>query len=339
MRKAVPSRKVALVSTAFLFKTHGRFLLNSLSQSGFRTDVILVPDGESHKNEKTLFIILRKMAQFGLQRDSGLISLGGGVLCDLAGLAAALYMRGIAYVQCPTTLLAQVDASIGGKTAIDFYGIKNLVGCFYQPKFVFIDPSVLMTLSERHFKTGLAELIKHGIIQDERLFREIENNIGAILSRDMNLLPGLIARSCEIKAGIVSMDEREMGKRARLNYGHTLGHALESYYGYRLLTHGEAIAYGMWFAAKLSARLGICSGSVVERQVRLLKQAKLLRKVPRFNLEIVFQKMFLDKKARSGKIQFVLTRKLGLVTIEKNIPSSTILSVLTQFQSETRKMP
>jgi 3-dehydroquinate synthase len=339
VRKAVPSRKVALVSTSFLFKAYGRSLTNSLERSGFRVDPILVKDGESHKNEKTLFNILRKMAGLGLQRDSGLISLGGGVLCDLAGLAAALYMRGIAYVQCPTTLLAQVDASIGGKTAIDFCGIKNLVGCFYQPKAVLIDPSVLVTLSERHFKTGLAELIKHGIIQDERLFKKIENNTRAILSRDLNLLSGLIARSCEIKAGIVSEDEREAGKRAWLNYGHTLGHALESYYGYRLLTHGEAIAYGMWFAAKLAARLGICSGSVAQRQVRLLKQVKLLRNVPRFNLEIVFRKMFLDKKARSGRIQFVLTRKLGLVTIEKNIPPSTILSVLTQFQSETRKMP
>jgi 3-dehydroquinate synthase len=339
IRKAIPSRKVALVSTSFLFKTHGRGLVKSLQRSGFYADTILVPDGETHKNEKTLFNILRKMASLGLQRDSGLISVGGGVLCDLAGLAAALYMRGIAYVQCPTTLLAQVDASIGGKTAIDFYGIKNLVGCFYQPKAVLIDPSVLMTLNKRHFKTGLAEIIKHGVIRDSRLFEKIENNTGAILSRNMNLLPGLIARSCEIKAGIVSEDEKELGKRAWLNYGHTLGHALESYYGYRLLTHGEAVAYGMWFAAKLSARLGICSESIVERQCRLLKEVKLLRKVPRFNLKIVFQKMFLDKKARSGRIQFILTRKLGLVTIEKNIPPSTILSVLTQFQSETRKMP
>jgi 3-dehydroquinate synthase len=339
IRKAVPSRKVALVSTSFLFKTYGRSLMKSLQSSGFCADPILVPDGEIHKNEKTLFNILQKTASLRLQRDSGLISLGGGVLCDLAGLAAALYMRGIAYVQCPTTLLAQVDASIGGKTAIDFYGIKNLVGCFYQPKAVLIDPSVLVTLSERHFKTGLAELIKHGIIQDERLFRKIENNTDAILSRDLNLLPGLIARSCEIKAGIVSEDEREVGKRAWLNYGHTLGHALESYYGYRLLTHGEAIAYGMCFAAKLSAHLGVCSPSIAQRQVRLLKQVKLLRKIPRFNLEIVFRKMFLDKKARSGRILFILTRKLGLVTIKKNIPSSTIFSVLTQFQSETRKMP
>lgn len=266
------------------------------------------------------------------------MSLGGGVICDLGGLAASLYMRGIAFVQCPTTLLAQVDASIGGKTAIDFAGIKNLVGSFYQPKAVLIDPLVLKTLNDRHFKTGMAEIVKHSIVRDERLFQIIENNVGVILSRNLYFLSGLIARSCEIKAEIVSGDEREFGKRKWLNYGHTLGHALESYFGYRLLNHGEAITYGMWFASMLSVRLGLCSEQIAQRQICLFKKLKLFSKIPKFDSKTVYQKMFMDKKARSGKIQFVLTRKIGLVTIQKNIPPTTIFSVLTQFQSEIREI-
>jgi len=335
LKKTLEVHNFALLSSPFLFREYGRSINTQLKKRGVRCQPILIRDGESKKNEKNLFIILKKMAQMGLQRDSGLIALGGGVIGDLGGLAASIYMRGIHFVQFPTTLLAQVDASVGGKTAIDFYGVKNLVGTFYQPDFVFIDPMVLRTLDDRQMRTGLAEIIKYGVIRDEKLFERIEKNIESFTDKKFEFLSSLISRSCQIKADIVSADEKETGNRAWLNYGHTLGHALESFYNYRVLTHGEAIAHGMHFAAILSSRLGFCHRSVVQRQFQLLKKSGLMRPLPRFSPAALYRKMLLDKKARKGKIQFVLTRKIGLVTIQKNIPRSTIFSVLNHFQVET----
>jgi len=335
LKTATKSKRFLILSAPPVFKLFGNSLRKSIQRTNARVDCILVPDGERAKSEKNLFFILKKMALFGLQKDSCLIALGGGVIGDLGGLAASLYMRGIDFIQCPTTLLAQVDASIGGKTAIDFAGIKNLVGAFYQPKMVLIDPLALKTLTERQLKTGLAEVVKYGIIKDEKLFTKVENNLSLIFKRDPETLFSIISRSCAIKAAIVSADERESGKRAWLNYGHTLGHALESYFGYQILTHGEAIAYGMWFAGLLSSRMGICNEHFVQVQYRLLKSIGLFRKLPRFDPGKIYEKMFLDKKARNGKIQFVLTRKMGLVTIQKNIPRPIILSALTQLQAES----
>jgi 3-dehydroquinate synthase len=332
------SKKILVLSVPFVFKHHGHLFCSNLRKSGAKVYPMLIPDGEIWKNEVTLFSILKKMSNLGFQRDCCLVSLGGGVVGDIGGLAASIYMRGINFIQCPTTLLAQVDASVGGKTAIDFNGIKNLIGTFYQPKTVLIDPLVLKTMDERKIRTGLAEIIKYGIIYDKKLFESIEKNIDLILSMKIDFLLRLIKRSCEIKAEIVSGDEKEKGKRAWLNYGHTLGHALESYYGYDLLTHGEAIAYGMVYAALLSVRLKLCGKSVAQRQIELLKRCGLLRKLPKFDSGAIYRKMLLDKKAKSGKIQFVLTRKIGLVTIRKNVPPSIIFSVLTQFQAEIRKL-
>lgn len=332
--RATPARKVAILAGRWVFDRHGRKLGENLKKAGFEIHPILISDGESGKNERTLFRILGKMAKSGFRRDSCLICLGGGVVGDLGGLAASLYMRGIDFVQCPTTLLAQVDASLGGKTAIDFMGIKNLIGTFHQPRLVLIDPTVLQTLGDRQFKTGLAEVVKYGIIQDPALFHKMETSVPMILKRETGILNYLIERSCRIKAGIVSADEKEGGKRAWLNYGHTLGHALESYFRFGVLTHGEAIAHGMRFAALLSRRLGFCGEDVVQRSHSLLTRIGLLRKLPGFNPRDVYQKMSLDKKARSAGIQFVLTRKIGLVTIQKNIPKTLLLSVLDQFQNE-----
>lgn len=212
LKKTLQMNKYVLLSTPFLFSKYGRFIKVSLEKKGIGCQPILILDGESRKNEKTLFVILKKMAKAGLQRDSGLIALGGGVIGDLGGLAASLYMRGISFVQCPTTLLAQVDASVGGKTAIDFYGIKNLVGAFYQPDLVLIDPMVLRTLDERQMRTGLAEIIKYGVIQDEKLFEKVEKNVQAFKDREAKFLSTLISRSCHIKADIVSADEKRLEK-------------------------------------------------------------------------------------------------------------------------------
>lgn len=331
-------KKILILSVPFVFKRYGRVLCSSLRKTGAKVYSLLISDGEIRKNEITLFSILKKMAELGFQRDCCLITLGGGVVGDIGGMAASIYMRGIDFIQCPTTLLAQVDASVGGKTAIDFKGIKNLIGTFYQPKLVLIDPSVLKTLNERQIRTGLAEVIKYGIICDEKLFENIEKNLDFVLSKEPNILLPIIKKSCEIKARIVSEDEKEKGKRAWLNYGHTLGHALESNFGYQLLTHGEAIAYGMWYASLLSLKVKLCTESVARRQFELLKRSGLFRGLPEFKPRVIYEKMLLDKKAKNGKIQFVLTRKIGLVTIPKNVPASIILSVLTQFQAETREL-
>ncbi len=334
LRRITAAQKIALLSAPAVYKAWGRELLKGLARKRFQPELILISDGEKNKDEKALSRILKRLASLGFQRDGCLVALGGGVIGDVAGLAASLYMRGIDLVQCPTTLLAQVDASIGGKTAIDFAGIKNLIGTFHQPKGVLIDPQVLGTLDNRQFKTGLAEVIKYGIIQDEALFAQFEKRPELILRRDPQILFRLISTSCEIKARIVSQDEREGGKRAWLNYGHTLGHALEAYFHYGVLTHGEAVAYGMWFAGLLSCRLRLCPEIVLRRQIAVLKRMGLLRKLPNFSPEEIYKKMFLDKKARKGRIQFILTRKIGLVTIQKNIAQPIILSALTQLRAE-----
>ncbi len=337
VRKITAAPKIALLSTPAIYKAWGRELAKSLQRQGIRLELILISDGEKNKNERVLFRILKTLALRGFQKDGCLIALGGGVIGDLGGLAASLYMRGIGFIQCPTTLLAQVDASIGGKTAVDFAGIKNLVGTYHQPQCVLVDPQTLRTLDERQFKTGLAEVIKYGVIQDEALFGEFEDHPELIQKRDPQILLRLISKSCGIKARIVSEDEREGGKRAWLNYGHTLGHALEAYFHYGVLTHGEAVAYGMWFAAMLSHQLCLCPENVLQRQRSVLKRMGLLQKLPYFNPGKIYQKMFLDKKARKGRIQFILTRKIGLVTIQKNVPQPIILSALTQLRVEASK--
>lgn len=335
--RQIKTKNYIILSVKEVFSKYGQKIKCELENIGISPGIILIPDGEKNKNEKTLFFILKKMAELGVQRDACLVSVGGGVVGDVGGFAASIYMRGIKFIQIPTTLLAQVDASIGGKTGIDFYGIKNLIGSFHQPSLVLIDPLVLKTIDKRQYKTGLAEVIKYGIIQDEKMFREIEENTQRILNRDEKILLELIEKSCGIKARIVSADEKENGKRIWLNYGHTLGHALESYFDYKVLTHGEAISHGMVFAARLSQLLGFCDEKVVIRQKQLLEKMRLLRKFPSFNPEKVLEKMSLDKKARNGQTLFVLTRKIGLVTIQKNIPRSTILSALIQYQESTHR--
>jgi 3-dehydroquinate synthase len=331
-------RKVAIVTSPKLFHWYGKGLSKALARSGIQSERIFINDSEKRKNEKTLFAILKKMAGMGLHRDSGLVALGGGVIGDMTGLAASLYMRGIPYVQFPTTLLAQVDASIGGKTAIDFEGFKNLIGSFHQPKAVLIDPLALQTLPERQFVSGLAEVVKYGVIKDERFFRFLEINAPGILEREPEKLERIIAHSARIKAEVVSADEKECNLRAILNYGHTLGHALESYFDYGLLTHGEAIAYGMWFAGSLSHLLGLCPKVVADRQIALLSRLGLFKRMPKLNNKTILGKMALDKKSKGGKIQFILTRKIGLVTIRKNIPQSTILSALNRLQAEASEL-
>jgi 3-dehydroquinate synthase len=333
LRSVGISDKVMILSTRPVYRLHGKSIFKSLRSKGFKVHPFFIPDGESFKTEKTLFKVLSQMARLSFQRDSCLLALGGGVVGDLGGFAASIYMRGIQLVQCPTTFLAQVDAGIGGKTAIDFAGVKNLIGSFYQPKVVLTDTSVLKTLNDRQLKTGLAEVIKYGVIQDETMFNRVEKDLDKVLRKEPKILSELVWRSCEIKAQIVSQDEREGARRIWLNYGHTVGHALEAYFNYNGLTHGEAIAYGMKFAALLSVQLGICEANTADRQIRLLKKAGLFKPIPWWNVNKVYQKMFLDKKVKKGQIQFVLTRKIGLVTIQKSVPQPVVFSILRQLQA------
>ncbi len=332
--KHVNPSKIMIITNDKVMENYGKLLRRGFQKKNIPSDQFIIKDGEFYKNEKTLFAILKQLRKMGFQRDSCLLALGGGVVGDLSGLAASIYMRGITFVQVPTTLLAQVDASIGGKNGIDFEGIKNLIGTFYQPVSVFIDPFVLKTLDARNIRTGLAEIIKYGVIYDAHFFNYLENNLESLLRLETKALLTVIVRSCQIKASIVSKDEREIGNRAWLNYGHTLGHALEAYYRFGSITHGEAIAVGMRFASLAALKQGLCNQATVDQQWNLLRRARLTPKLKPFDIKSVFKKMTLDKKAKNGKVQFILTRKIGLVSIQKNLPSSVIYSALRQVRAE-----
>ena len=331
VRRTTVSKNFFLLSTKNIYGLHGKAFSKSLSRLG-RVETCFVSDGEAAKNEKTLMSILRSMAKARLQRDGCLVTLGDGVVGDLGGLAASLYMRGIDFIQCPTTLLAQVDASVGGKTAIDFEGVKNLVGAFYQPKAVLIDIAVLNSLSDRVYGSGLAEVVKVGVIRDARFFKWMEDHAGDMLWREPNAIAHMVHRSCEVKAAVVSADEREKGIRATLNFGHTLGHALESAYDQWGLHHGEAVAYGMWAAALLSWCLQYCSEDVPDRIETLLRRLGHLKPLPNLSEPKILGLLSLDKKARAGKAQFVLTRKIGVVSIHSSVPKRLLGWVLRRLR-------
>ncbi len=266
-----------------------------------------LPDGESFKTTDTLHTVLDKLVDMGANRDTTVVALGGGVVGDIAGFAAASYMRGIGFVQVPTTLLAQVDSSVGGKTGINHAQGKNLIGAFYQPGVVLIDTNTLRTLPDRELKAGLAEVIKYGAIADLAFFVWLEENLDALLAGDGAALAYAIERSCAIKAAVVAEDERESGRRAILNFGHTFGHAIENCLGYGEWLHGEAVAVGMLMAAELSD----VDASVAKRLKTLIERAGLPTEVPDIGSERMLAAMSRDKKVQKKEIRFVLLRELG----------------------------
>jgi 3-dehydroquinate synthase len=268
---------------------------------------IELPDGEEHKTVATMQMVLDRLVATGANRDTTIIALGGGVVGDITGFAAACYMRGVAFIQVPTTLLAQVDSSVGGKTGVNHAGGKNLIGAFHQPKAVIIDTDTLTTLPDRELKAGLAEVIKHGAICDLRFFEWLEQNIDALLARDPAALAHAIQRSCEVKADVVAEDEREAGRRAILNFGHSFGHAIEHCQGYGAWLHGEAVAAGMVMAAELS---GIAA-SDVQRLRDLVQRAGLPIEPPTMAAKDWMRAMGLDKKVQKKQLRFVLLRSLG----------------------------
>ena len=332
LSRMVPGRRALVVSARPIARHYAGRLLAGLRTSGFETTLTLMPDGESHK---TLDVVRRLYAQAlgaKLDRRSVLMALGGGVVGDAAGFAAATYMRGIPFVQCPTTLLAMVDASIGGKTGVDLPEGKNLVGAFWQPKGVWMDLSTLETLPDRQWRTGMAEIIKYGMIADGRLFKQLETLDLARLKKSRRLLQTVVSRSVAIKAAVVSKDERETsGLRATLNLGHTFGHAIETVSGYKAYTHGEAVAIGMCAAARLGARLGTFPATGIGRVDNLVRRwglpTRVGRSLPRSK---ILAAMARDKKAVDGGFRFVVPVGIGQAKVAANVSPDSVVRTLEE---------
>ncbi len=324
----LPYKRAALISNETVFPLFGTCLLKNLTSSGVETVPVILPDGESHKTWETLDRIFDALLSHALDRKSTLIALGGGVIGDLVGFAAATYQRGVPFIQIPTTLLAQVDSSIGGKTAVNHARGKNMIGSFYQPKLVLADTDTLKTLPQREFCAGLAEVIKYGLIRDAEFFSWLEAHLDNLLARDSAALTHAILRSCENKAAVVAADEREQGERALLNLGHTFGHAIEVALGYGQWLHGEAVAAGTVMAARLSCELGHCSEADLKRAIAILERAGLPVQAPAIAAERMLELMQLDKKNESGQIRLILLHGIGEAFVEPGVGRAQLLEFL-----------
>ena len=310
-------KKVAIISNPTVAALYCSTVRKVLEESGFVVFQHNVPDGEEHKNQHSLQSIYDFLIENNFDRGCGLIALGGGVVGDMTGFAAATFLRGIPYVQIPTTVLSQVDSSVGGKTAINHPRGKNLIGAFYQPVHVLIDIETLKTLDPREIAAGFAEVVKYGVIQDATFFTWLEKNVDRLKSRDPAALIYAIKRSCQIKADIVTADEREGSIRAFLNFGHTFGHAIEALAGYGQWKHGEAVSIGMIVAARISTQRGLCTDQDVERLINLLKRFDLPIVPPEFSISAYVDLMERDKKVKDGKLSMVLNRGIGNVALVK----------------------
>lgn len=316
--------RVAVITNPTVNALYGEVVRCSLAEAGYAVTVIEMPDGEVYKNAETLGHVYDDLIESGLDRTSFIVALGGGVVGDLAGFAAATYLRGIPFVQVPTTLLAQVDSSVGGKTAIDHPRGKNLIGAFYQPRLVLIDVDTLATLPEREYRAGLAEVIKYGVALDLPFFEYLEQHVGAIIAMEQECLESMIRRCCQLKAQVVELDEKESGLRAVLNFGHTLGHALEMLAGYREFVHGEAVALGMVLAARISAGLGHCSTAEIERIESLIACLGLRTQPPTVERQGLLGAILTDKKNKDGTISFICNAGIGNFAVEQLLPEELL---------------
>ena len=325
---ATPAGSAAMIVTnETVVALYGKQLEQRLLDRYARVHTVVLPDGEEHKDWATLNLVFDALLQHGCDRKTVIFALGGGVVGDMAGFAAASYMRGVPFVQVPTTLLAQVDSSVGGKTAINHPLGKNMVGAFYQPRQVICDLETLQTLPPRELSAGLAEVIKYGPITDLDFLDWIEGNMGALMAREPAALLHAVARSCEIKAWVVGQDEREAGLRAILNFGHTFGHAIEAGMGYGQWLHGEAVGCGMVMAAQLSQRLGGIDAAFVERLTQLIQAAGLPIAGPRLGVDRYLELMRHDKKAEAGEIKFVVIDRPGHATV-RSAPDTLVRDVI-----------
>jgi 3-dehydroquinate synthase len=325
----VPSRSVLIVSNTVVAPLYAARVRAALGDR--RVAECILEDGEERKTLPTAALVIDALVAHRLNRDATVLALGGGVVGDIAGFAAACYQRGVSYVQLPTTLLAQVDSSVGGKTGVNHPGGKNLIGAFHQPVAVIADTDTLATLPDRELCAGLAEVIKYGLICDPQLFAWLESHIPKLRSRDAEALTHAIGKSCAIKAAIVGKDEREQGIRAILNFGHTFGHAIEAATGYREFLHGEAVALGMLIAADLSNRLGLIDRTVVLRLSALLEQAGLPTVPPKIGGGRALQLMQMDKKVLAGTVRLILLERLGAAIVTGDYAEDALEATLTEY--------
>jgi 3-dehydroquinate synthase len=328
----IAARNLLIVTNETIAPLYLRPLQAALKQH--RTASVVLPDGEQYKTLDTMSRIIDALVNERMNRDAAVVALGGGVIGDMAGFAAACYQRGIDYIQVPTTLLAQVDSSVGGKTAVNHPRAKNMIGAFHQPRCVIADTATLRTLPEREYRAGIAEIVKYGLIHDPVFFAWLEQNAEALLERADDAVIHAVRRSCEIKAEVVGVDEREQGLRAILNLGHTFGHAIETASGYGNWLHGEAVAAGMVMAADLSERLGWLPRVDKERAIELLRRFKLPVDPPRIGAERARELMGLDKKVLDGKLRLVLLRGLGKADVVSDYPGEAFAATLrTHFDT------
>jgi len=353
-------QQVLVVSNPAVFEHYGDRAIASLKQAGFTVATCLLPDGEQHKTLGTLTKIYDAALSNRLERSSTFVALGGGVIGDMTGFAAATWLRGLNVVQVPTSLLAMVDAAIGGKTGVNHPQGKNLIGAFHQPRLVLIDPQVLQTLPVREFRAAIAEVIKYGVIWDGELFAQLEAapqldqlaNLSAELLQviltqleaapqldqlanlSAELLQVILTHSCQAKAHVVSKDEKEAGLRAILNYGHTIGHAVESLTGYQVVNHGEAVAIGMVAAAQIAVALQLWHETNAQRQLTLLQNAHLpTRLPPDIDLDAILTSLQADKKVEAGQVRFVLPTQIGAAIVTDQVPTAVIRQVLQRMQT------
>jgi len=321
-------KQVAVVTNTTVAPLYLEELKHSLEAAGVKVLSIILPDGESYKHTQTLNAIYDALLENRCERNTTLIALGGGVIGDLTGYAAATYLRGVPFIQIPTTLLSQVDSSVGGKTGINHPLGKNMIGAFYQPQLVLADIDTLKTLPPREFSAGMAEVIKYGLMRDTEFFDWLEHNLSALMSQDEQALSYAIYRSCQNKADLVALDEREQGDRALLNLGHTFGHAIENAMGYGVWLHGEAVAAGTILAADLSRRLGWLTATDTARVTAILKAANLPIAAPNLGVERYLDLMGHDKKVEDGKIRLVLQQGIGKAVISSDYAADQLKDTL-----------
>jgi 3-dehydroquinate synthase len=325
----IPGRDLLIVTNSTVARLYLEKLMDGLG--GRRAAECILPDGEQHKTLQTAGWVFDALVGKKMNRDATVLALGGGVVGDIAGFAAACYQRGVGYAQIPTTLLAQVDSSVGGKTGVNHPGGKNLIGAFYQPLCVITDTDTLATLPDRELSAGLSEVIKYGCVWDPLLFDWLGQNMDKLLARDADALTYAIARSCEIKATVVAKDEREHNLRAILNFGHTFGHAIEAATAYETFLHGEAVGLGMLMAADLSRRLGLIDAAVKDRVHDILTRANLPTEAPRIGAAKALELMQMDKKVLAGTVRLVLLEKLGRAIVTGDYSQAALEATLKEY--------
>ena len=333
MKQLAIGDKVLVISNPEIFNHYGETCLKSLELAGFETCTHLIPAGEEYKTPQSIQQVYDTALANHLERSSTFVALGGGVIGDMTGFAAATWLRGVNFVQVPTSLLAIVDASVGGKTGVNHPQGKNLIGAFYQPKLVAIDPTLLQTLPPREFRAGMAEVIKYGIIWDKDLFTKLEQagDIDRFASINQELLQTILIRSARAKAEVVSQDEKEAGLRAILNYGHTIGHAIESLTNYQQFVHGEAVAIGMVAAGKIASLMGLWTEEEANRQDKLIAKTKLPTKIPtELDINAIIETLQSDKKVKAGKVRFILPTQIGKVIITDKVTDGIVKNVIEQ---------